>query len=446
MKPRIVKCLKWMALVLAVLSIAYVIALIVTSRKVRQAYQALERDHRPMRADDIIPPRIEDTLNAALLYNSAIALLKSEPVGTSSLLAELGDHFRNTPPDESDPNTQAEMMSLLNHPTVDQAIDLVERGTQKWGCRFDLNYEDGVQVNLSHLADFRKLTVILLARAEAEAAAGHPDRAWHLTQMSLHFAEGLREEPLLINQLVRSAIIRRTGKTMRTLCRTSPPTDAIRAALDAQLVQLEDVTPLVRAMDGERLLFGEWFYTKSARELGPSLGEIDEHIARWIYVSYTRLLRPIFHLDHALYLRTLHYFTEALEPSHVARKEDGGPEASWVQRVEQSPRIYILYRLLAPALERIRVLHKEALADLRLTRLGLGLLQHRQVQGTFPETLEPLLLKTAADPFTGEPMRYQRQPSGFLLYSLGPDGQDDGGAEKAKGRDDWDIVWEFNSK
>jgi len=181
-------------------------------------------------------------------------------------------------------------------------------------------------------------------------------------------------------------------------------------------------------MDGERLLFGEWFYTKSARELGPSLGEIDEHIARWIYVSYSRLLRPIFHLDHALYLRTLHQFTKGLDQPNITPEEE-----SWEERFDQSPRIYLLYRLLAPALERIRVLHIQALADLRLTRLGMGLLQHHQVQGAYPETLEPLLSEAVADPFTGKPMRYQRQPSGFLLYSLGPNQKDDGGRGEDQG-------------
>ncbi len=443
MKPRLAKCLKWTVVVVAILCAIYVLALVVASAKVRRAYEALEQDNRPIHMDEIIPPRIEDTLNAALLYNSAIALLKSEPVGTSSLLAELGEYYRNSPPDETDPNTAAEMTALLDHPTVTEAISLVERGTQKWGCRFDLNYEDGVNVNLSYLASFRKLTVILLARAEAEAAAGHPERSWQLTQMSLRFAEGLRDEPVLINQLVRMAIIRRTLKTMRTLCRTSPPSDGIRAALDEQLVQLEDVTPLVKAMDGERLLFGEWFYTRSVGELGAVLGEIgsSEATARWVMNVYRRLARPVFHLDHALYLRTLHQFTEGLHRPLLTRDE-----ASLAERVEQCPRVYVLFRHLVPALERIRVLHIQSLAELRLTRQGMGLLQHRQGHGTFPETLAPLLSEAVADPFTGEPMHYRRQSSGFLLYSLGPDREDNGGVEKAKERDKWDIVWEFDLK
>jgi hypothetical protein len=440
MKPRLVKCLKWTVVVVAILCVTYGLALVVASAKVRLAYEALEQDNRPIHMDEIIPPRIEDTLNAALLYNSAVALLKSEPVGTSSLLVELGDYYRNSPPDESDPNAEAEMAALLDHPTVTEAISLVERGTQKWGCRFDLNYEDGVNVNLSYLGDFRKLTVILLARAEAEVAAGRPERAWQLTQMSLHFAEGLRDEPVLINQLVRMAIIRRTVKTMRTLCLTSPPSQGIRAALDEQLTQLEDVTPLVKAMDGERLLFGEWFYTRPVDELGTVLGDIgsSEATARWVMNAYRRLARPVFHLDHASYLRTLHQFTEGLKTPLVTQDE-----ASLEEKLEQSPRAYYLFRLLVPALDRIRVLHIQALADLRLTRLGMGLLQHRQDHGTFPETLAPLLSEAVADPFTGEPMRYRRQSAGFLLYSLGPDREDNGGVEKAKEREKWDIAWEF---
>ena len=32
------------------------------------------------------------------------------------------------------------------------------------------------------------------------------------------------------------------------------------------------------------------------------------------------------------------------------------------------------------------------------------------------------------DPFTGKPLEYRREGDGFLIYSAGPDGRDDGGS------------------
>lgn len=441
MKPKTVKRMKWMAIVLTVLCGVYILALVVTSAKVRQAYRALEEDNRPMHVDEIVPERIEDPLNAALLYNSALALLKSEPVGTSSLLSELGDYYRNTPPEDTDPNRQAEIETWLGHPTVAQAIDLTERGARKWGCYYDLNYEDGVNINLSHLSEFRKLTVILLAKAEAAAAANHPERAWQLAQVSLDFAEGIRAEPLIVNQLVRMAQIRRTLTTMRILCQTSLLDDKERAALQSRLLELEDVAPLVKAMDGERLLFGEWFYTKPVRELGTLLGDcgVGNEGNRWLFGAYARLGRPIFHLDHALYLESLHNIVGRLQQPYHALGDD-----DFEDRVDQSPRFYILFRTLVPALSRVRVLHARMVAELRLMSLGLDLWQYHRVHGKFPETNDQLPSEGRDDPFTGESMRYQRQGSGFLLYSLDVDRQDEGGEPKAKGRETWDITWKFS--
>jgi hypothetical protein len=34
------------------------------------------------------------------------------------------------------------------------------------------------------------------------------------------------------------------------------------------------------------------------------------------------------------------------------------------------------------------------------------------------------------DPYSGEPMRYRAQPSGYVIYSVGPDRKDDGGDTK----------------
>ena len=34
------------------------------------------------------------------------------------------------------------------------------------------------------------------------------------------------------------------------------------------------------------------------------------------------------------------------------------------------------------------------------------------------------------DPFDGKPLRYKRLPKGYVVYSIGWDGKDDGGDEK----------------
>ncbi len=55
----------------------------------------------------------------------------------------------------------------------------------------------------------------------------------------------------------------------------------------------------------------------------------------------------------------------------------------------------------------------------------------RLARGTWPPALEALvpdfLAKVPADPFGGEPLRYRRLEDRIVIYSVGEDGQDDGG-------------------
>jgi len=71
------------------------------------------------------------------------------------------------------------------------------------------------------------------------------------------------------------------------------------------------------------------------------------------------------------------------------------------------------------------------LASVRCARLAIALERHRRVHGTWPHALTDLDWQgprdVFIDPFTGRPLQYVRSSDGFALYSVGPDGKDDGG-------------------
>jgi hypothetical protein len=89
---------------------------------------------------------------------------------------------------------------------------------------------------------------------------------------------------------------------------------------------------------------------------------------------------------------------------------------------------------------------KEAgcLASLRLGSTALALEQFRAAHDNrYPDALAELapdyLASTPMDPFDGQPLRYRKKGGGYLLYSIGPDLQDDSG-ERMSGKDG-DIVF-----
>ena len=79
---------------------------------------------------------------------------------------------------------------------------------------------------------------------------------------------------------------------------------------------------------------------------------------------------------------------------------------------------------------------REALAD--LIRQGLLVELHHAEYGQWPASLDELRETLGGalpmDPFSGVPYIYWPTSQGFVLYSVGVDGRDDGGAQS-------DLVW-----
>jgi hypothetical protein len=93
---------------------------------------------------------------------------------------------------------------------------------------------------------------------------------------------------------------------------------------------------------------------------------------------------------------------------------------------------YALVRVLAPDIDRVTEsgFRGKALHEATLTILALQ--RYRQERGSYPATLEKLkqadyLDALPADPYSDKPLSYKIADGSFVLYSLGPDCDDDGG-------------------
>jgi hypothetical protein len=102
--------------------------------------------------------------------------------------------------------------------------------------------------------------------------------------------------------------------------------------------------------------------------------------------------------------------------------------------------------LLVPALSRCFETQAKSQARHRAAEVLLAATRARLEAGTRPESAESLvptwLVAVPADPFRAEvPLTVKTGPDGWVVYSVGPDGEDDGGPvpagpEPAQGNDD----------
>ena len=75
----------------------------------------------------------------------------------------------------------------------------------------------------------------------------------------------------------------------------------------------------------------------------------------------------------------------------------------------------------------------DGLAFVRISTSALAVENFRRVNNRLPKELGDVvpgfMPALPADPFDGAPLRYKRLATGYVVYSIGPDGHDDGRKE-----------------
>ena len=113
------------------------------------------------------------------------------------------------------------------------------------------------------------------------------------------------------------------------------------------------------------------------------------------------------------------------------------------------PRYCRSSRFMLPGLERMANYRLSASTRIPCARVALAVEQYRAATGNLPESLEALvpdyLDAVPADPWTfvhaPEMLKYTHGPGGYTVYSVGTDGQDDGGDSARLGPDSKDICF-----
>jgi hypothetical protein len=446
MHRRSKRILTGLGIVLVALGATYAILLLRATAQLRQAYTALAADGRPLQSAEILGPKVTDANNAAVLYRSAILLLKAEPAGDKSLYERLTAHFLPSwKPDE--------VKEMIGREAVARALALIEEGTHRPVCQLEHDYVESLHAYKAPvIEDMRSIVWITEARSRWEAEAGRPAQAWDLVLTLLRFGDSLRFDPIYDTQNVRLVAMIRACRTIQWLCETAPPDREHVQAIEDLLKRQDDINLMVRAVDAERLFIGEWFFHLPREELDKILWKQRSNdqvtppaVLRAIHrLSFTILaFKPRLIADHAAYLQMMRKRVQLLQGPYRSREE--------VPEFMQPSLWSILAHDLTMASGHDKWVYCGYMATLRLTRAGLALLQYKQAHGVLPPTLDALGVEGLVDPFTEEPLRYRPEGEGFLVYSVGEDRRDNGGTPRPHYQDvdprrkpvDCDVIWRF---
>jgi len=136
-------------------------------------------------------------------------------------------------------------------------------------------------------------------------------------------------------------------------------------------------------------------------------------------------------LDEMKYLDVME---RLLKASQLSPPESLAAGQSISNTVANLPRLCVLSRMTLGSLGRVLFRAARNDAILRDAQTALAIERYRLASSRLPDQLSDLvpmfLPAVPTDPFDGKPLRYKKLAKGYIVYSIGEDGADNGGAEK----------------
>lgn len=406
-------------------------------REFRAAGENLDRDLAALRKMGVATEpedlakltHVPDADNAAPAYRRAIELKNAMGEGAFRTAVDvllgrepaLAASRKETPP----PNPRAALAAL------DPIVRAVEEGARKPGCDWDRHWGKGAALVLPELVEMKAFAHILCAKARLQAGDGKVREAFESLRLAQRIGGHTASEPTLIGGLVGiiiDAIVLRAWQDVLEPRRADPA--VIRSARET----LEAFMPppdLRRAMGGEIVLGRSTIQVlKSMRDLQADLGGTEPSAGRSIVDQLPRLslFRRGFEGKFvAAYRGLLDRWPQ--NPLDVRAHHENFARLDRAALEDQSFS-GALNQVMFPVLTNAADAYVRDVAARRVARACVWVLEKTASEGAPPASLPED--ESFRDPFDGRSLRYRREARGFVIYSIGPDLKDDGGAPRWK--------------
>jgi hypothetical protein len=328
----------------------------------------------------------------------------------------------------------AEMQQLVAEYLSDnaEALRLLHQAASMKSCRYPIDLTKGLATRLGPLNSLRQAERLLYLEAILNLERQQPQQAVDSVITSLGVSRSLKQEPMLISYLVQVACQGIGLDCLQRVLNRMPLTDEQLGELAEAIEELENDQALTRAFVGERCLGLD-----GIQGLRTGRIPLEEIFNPWEpEPSWIRPLWPLckatglVELDEKRYLDIMEQLVkatqlplpESIDASHAVNEE-----------VEHLPRWRVLSRLLLGSLSTSVNKAGGCAAKVRDAQTAIAVERYRAANGKLPDELSDLiptfLPAVPVDPFDGMPLRYKKLAKGYVVYSVGEDREDNGGAE-----------------
>lgn len=318
--------------------------------------------------------------------------------------------------------------------------DLWPQWPSSWpdGMRFASHWERGMMSNSTpNFIQVRALAQLLAVLALSSAEDGDSPRATEMLERGFQFSRCIPSDSL-VTHMIRWACVGLNVDTVERCLNQARFTDAqlhqVERALDHP-----STDQFADALRGEHCMalwaFGE---LRAGRRAGISLTE------KWWESLWRRIKsrRPAYSDDD--FARYLAMYRPSLEAVTLPPTQAVARAAQLVEDYSTNTTSELGRMVPASWTKALRACF-ETDARLASLRTALALERFRIAhQGSLPTTLTELvpehLPAVPRDIFDGQPLRYKVLPRGYVIYSIGADGVDDGGLEKTNSATKYDVT------
>lgn len=392
------------------------------------------------------PPQGEDCTD---LWLRGIDGLDSEEFGTAydAVLWEDPNHDpeefadRIIPrPGEPWPEREAAERLLGEHA---DALKLMHEAADRGGAaRYPVAFEDGLAALLPHDHKLRGGARLLSLEAYVRGHQGDPTGAARSIHAIFAAGESLRNEPVVISHLVRIGVGGVGGETLDNLVGAVDFSDEDLEGFQTMLSAIDYQEGHRRALVGERATGITVFRdpASAVEDMGSEKPPIPMGPRNDDLLLYLQFIdKSIAAADHP--------FPRCLKKA----KENGEEVTAFFDDASAITKArYIMTALMIPALNAVTTATARGTALNRCATAGAAAERYRQRHGTLPERLDQLvgefLPNVPEDPFDGEPLRYKVTDGEAVIYSIGPNEQDDGGRRMLEDETEGDVVFRLEKR
>jgi hypothetical protein len=410
----------------ALLVISFIVWRVSLAHDVNAKLQAIRAAGLPTSGAELNSyyPAVPDNENAALVITQAFALMRDLPK------IEL--------PTRTNKLTAKQRLLITacletNHEALARAREAVLLPKS----RYPVNLTPGCDALLPHIPKIRKLATLVGFETLFALESQDSRKAVDSICFQIALSHTLDAEPLLISRLCRGEIISSASKLVEYSLNQTTPDGATLLKLEKDFTLVDERGLSPSDFISDQAIFLPYFHTNwpeiiricwSGSDSRPSL--------------YTGI-RGRFGWATGLFDQDTQYYLKAMQTA-IDESKRPFPECLSLYitmhevAIEGHRRGFILGPGILEGLRNVLPRETEAITHVRLTTTTIAVERFRLENGQLPENLNELvpqfLSAIPVDPFDGQPLRYHRLAKGYVIYSVGSDGHDDGGREKAA---DW---------